>query len=211
MKSFWNNTTLLILCCTIGLPILNIYINYCYGVEGFGIANSITLLAVFITILSTFYSNYKSDERVDKQIKSSQNQFEQQLRQNEENLKEQLLFDKKQKIYIKLYKDLNDYWELLDMERVTYYLENRDYEPILYITFNDFSQIHEIMRNFKDSPDFLYMPQNIQEITNKFLRYVDNILDHYQYYKIEDSENYHDAIAILSEIFPILKQEIGMK
>ena len=87
------------------LPSLNIIVNYHYNVEDLGIANSITLLALFITILSTFYSNYKSDERVEKQINNSEEQFTKQLKQNEENLRQQLLFHKKQEIYIKLYND----------------------------------------------------------------------------------------------------------
>lgn len=97
MKSFWNKITIPILCCAILFPILNIAINYHYNVEGLGIANSITLLAVFITILSTFYSNYKSDERVKKQINNSEKQFTKQLKQNEKNLKQQLLFNKNKK------------------------------------------------------------------------------------------------------------------
>jgi len=81
MKSFWNKITIPILCCTIIFPILNIAINYHHNVEGLGIANSITLLAVFITILSTIYSNYKNDERVKRQINNSEEQFTKQLKQ----------------------------------------------------------------------------------------------------------------------------------
>ena len=210
MKSFWNKITISILCCAIIFPISNIIINYHYKIEGLGIANSITLLAVFITILSTFYSNYKSDERVNKQIKTSKRQFKKQLKQNEENLKEQLLFNKKQEIYIRLYKDLDSFWEYLDHERIEYCMNNTDYEPKMHISYSKFSQIHSIMINFKRSPDFLYMPKKIQEITNQFIKYIDTHLDHYDIYKTNDNEHYHKALEILSEIFPKLKQEIGL-
>ena len=165
MKSFWNNTTIAILACAIMLPSLNIIVNYHYNVEDLGIANSITLLAVFKTILSTLYSNYKSDERVEKQINNSEEQFTKQLKQNEENLRQQLLFHKKQEIYIKLYNDLNSFWEFLDYERIDYCLNNTDYEPEMYVSYSNFSTIHSIMINFKRSPDFLYMPQKIQDFT----------------------------------------------
>ena len=211
MKSFWNKITIFILCCAIIFPILNIVINYHYHIEGLGIANSITLLAVFITILSTFYSNYKSDERVDKQIKTSERQFKEQLKQNEENLKEQLLFNKKQEIYIKLYNDLDSFWEYLDHERIKYYLNNTDYEPEMHISYSNFSEIHSMMINFKRSTDFLYMPKKIQEITKEFLKYIDTHLEHYKTCKVNDDKHYHEALEILSEIIPILKQEIGFK
>ena len=210
MKSFWNRITIPILCCAIIFPILNIAINYIYNVEGWGIANSITLLAVFITILSTFYSNYKSDERVEKQINNSEEQFTKQLKQNEENLRQQLLFHKKQEIYIKLYNDLNSFWEFLDYERIDYCLYNTDYEPEMYVSYSNFSTIHSIMINFKRSPDFLYMPQKIQDITNEFLKYIDMQLEHYEAYGVDDDKHYHDALNILSEIIPSLKQEIGL-
>lgn len=211
MKSFWNKITIPILCCAILFPILNIAINYHYNVEGLGIANSITLLAVFITILSTFYSNYKSDERVKKQINNSEEQFTKQLKQNEKNLKQQLLFNKKQEIYIKLYNDLNSYWEFLDDELIKYCLNNTDYEPDTYVSYSDFSEIHTIMINFKRSTDFLYMPQKIQNITNKFLKYIDVHLKYYETYKKNDDPQYYEALEILSEIIPTLKQEIGLK
>jgi len=211
MKSFWNKITIPILCCTILFPILNIAINYHYNVEGLGIANSITLLAVFITLLSTFYSNYKSDERVERQINNSEEQFKKQLKQNEKNLKQQLLFNKKQEIYIKLYKDLDRFWEFLDYEKIEYCLKNTDYEPYTYVSYSDFLKLHSIMINFKRSTDFLYMPQKIQVITNKFLKYIDAHLKYYETYKKNDDPRYYEALEILSEIIPTLKQEIGLK
>ena len=211
MKSFWNKTTIAILACAIMLPSLNIIVNYHYNVEDLGIANSITLLAVFITILSTFYSNYKSDERVEKQINNSEEQFTKQLKQNEENLRQQLLFHKKQEIYIKLYNDLNSFWEFLDYERIDYCLNNTDYEPEMYVSYSNFSTIHSMMINFKRSPDFLYMPRKIQDITNEFLKYIDMQLEHYEGYGVDDDKRYHEALEILSGIIPALKQEIGLK
>lgn len=175
------------------------------------LTNTLTLATLIFTIMSVSYSNYKTDKRVDKQLKISEEQFEKQLKQNEKNLKTQLLFDKKQEIYIKLYKDLNDYWELLDQERVTYYIENTDYEPSEYISTEDFSEIHKIVINFNSSPDFLYMPLEIQEVINEFIKYVDNNLEHYDYYCKNDDSLYHSAIDILSKIYPLLKKEIGMK
>lgn len=212
MKSFWNKTTIAILACAIILPSLNIIVNYHYNVEDLGIANSITLLAVFITILSTFYSNYKSDERVEKQIKTSEKQFRKQLRQNEKNLNEQLLFDKKQKIYSKLYEDLNRFWEVLDHERVQFHI-NTDptYMPYNYLSCDDFSKLHSTIGTFYASPDFLYMPLEIQKIIINFLEYVNSNLEYYYYEKIDNLKEYNNAADILSEIYPLLKEKIGLK
>ena len=193
-------------------PILNIAINYHYNVEGWGIANSITLFAVFITILSTFYSNYKSDERVEKQISNSEEQFTKQLKQNEENLRQQLLFNKKQEIYIELYNDLNSFWEVLDYEMVQFHI-NTDptYMPYTYLSCEDFKKLHNIINNFYSSPNFLYMPPEIKKIITNFLEYVNSNLEYYYYEKRDDLKEYHNATDILSEIYPLLKQEIGLK
>ena len=212
MKSFWNKTTVSILVCAIILPISNILINYHFHVKGLGISNSITLLAVFITILSTFYSNYKSDERVNKQIKISEKRFEKQLKENEKNLKEELLFNKKQEIYIKLYKDLNEFWEVLDYERVQFQINtDSTYMPYQFLSYEDFSKINEIISNFYSSPDFLYMPLEIQKIITNFIEYVNNNLEFYYHEKIDDMKEYHNSTEILSKIYPLLKQEIGLK
>lgn len=80
MKSFWNWITILITVCAIILPISNIIINCHYAVEGFGIANSLTLCAIFITILSTLYSNYRNDLRIKQQMKENQESLFIQLR-----------------------------------------------------------------------------------------------------------------------------------
>lgn len=183
--------------------------NYIFSLE---IDNILTLVAIFITVLSTLYSNYKSDERVDKQIKSSEQQFKKQLEQNEKNLKVQLLFNKKQESYIKLYGILNKYGELFDDEKVEHYIKNyRDYEPYKYMDYLTFSEIHQEIFAFSSSPDFLYMDYQIQKIIDYFLKFVNNNLEHYDYYKYEYHENYFKAIEILAEIYPLLKQEIGFK
>lgn len=53
------------------------------------------------------------------------------------------------------------------------------------------------MMNFKNSPDFSYMHLNIHEITNKFLKYVDTFLEHYDTYEINNSKHYHHQINII--------------
>ena len=120
MNNFWNIGTILIFCIVIGLVIFA-SIN---DILTLNMGSILTWVAISVTILSTLYSNFKSDERVNKQIKSSEKQFKEQLKQNEKNLKLQLLFHKKQEIYVRLYNILNKYWELLDDEKVDYYIKN---------------------------------------------------------------------------------------
>lgn len=80
MKSFWNTTTIIIAICAVSLPLINIYVSYISGIENFGIANSIALFAIFITVLSTLYSNYKNDINIKKQMKKSEETLFIQLR-----------------------------------------------------------------------------------------------------------------------------------
>jgi len=101
--------------------------------------------------------------------------------------------------------------EFLDDEMIEYCLKNTEYEPNAYASYSDFSALHSIMINFKRPADFLYMPQKIQVITNKFLKYIDVHLKYYDIYKKNDDPQYYEALDILSEIIPTLKQEIGLK
>jgi len=82
-----------------------------------------------------------------------------------------LFFIKKQEIYIKLYNDLNTFWEVLDNERVQFQLDTAStyYIPYTYLSYEEFSKLHNIINNFYNSQDFLYMPQEIQNIIITFL------------------------------------------
>ena len=132
--------------------------------------------------------------------------------QNEKNLNEQLLFDKKQKIYSKLYEDLNKFWEVLDHERVQFHI-NTDPTcmPYNYLSCDDFSKLLGTIDTFYASLDFLYMPLEIQKIIINFLEYVNSNLNYYYYEKIDNLKEYNNAADILSEIYPLLKKEIGLK
>ena len=55
------------------------------------------------------------------------------------------------------------------------------------------------------------MPQKIQDITNEFIKYIDTHLEHYEACEANDDRQYHEALDILSEIIPTLKQEIGLR
>lgn len=195
----------------VGFLILTIlYFELSISIIGFEPSNSITLYAVFITIFSTLYSNYKSDKRVNKQIETSEYQFKKQLKQNEKNLKEQLLFNKKQEIYLNLYSQLNEFWQYLDDERKNYYFEIHQ-EPIeVYISYETFSKIYEIIYLTKNSPEFNYMSNEIQEIINTFIKFVDINLEHNEYYQRENDADYWNSFEILSKLYPILKLEIGL-
>jgi hypothetical protein len=55
------------------------------------------------------------------------------------------------------------------------------------------------------------MPPEIKKIITNFLEYVNSNLEYYYYEKRDDLKEYHNATDILSEIYPLLKQEIGLK
>lgn len=73
------------------------------------------------------------------------------------------MFNKKQEIYIKLYEDLNEFWELLDYERVEFQI-NTDptyNTPYDYISYEDFKKLYHIIYRTYSSPDFfIYVSKN---------------------------------------------------
>ena len=52
------------------------------------------------------------------------------------------------------------------------------------------------------------MSPKIQDIINNFIEYIDNNLEHYDFYQYPQEE-FWKALFILSEIYPLLKKEIG--
>ena len=76
---FWNKITLSILIVAIIIPIINIYLSYIFKLEGYGIANSISLFSVFLALLTSLYLVYKSDERTHEQINNSKKLLQEQL------------------------------------------------------------------------------------------------------------------------------------
>ena len=53
------------------------------------------------------------------------------------------------------------------------------------------------------------MSLEIQNIMNNFIKYIDNHLEHYDYYNYTQ-DTYLNALDILSELYPLLKKEIGI-
>lgn len=209
MNRFWN-TVHSLLAAIIFLLILNIVINQFYSINILETDNSITLAALITTVLCTLYSNYNSNEQAKEQLKFSEKQLTKQLKQNEENLKIQLLFNEKQNAYIELYSKLNEYWELFDYKRVNHLLENTDYEPETWISTETFSKIDKIISQFKFSSQYYYMSSEIQKSIDEFIEYVDINLEHYGYYKQDNSPQYWNAIEILSKTYQLLEKEIGV-
>ena len=76
---------------------------------------------------------------------------------------------KKQKIYSKLYEDLNRFWEVLDHERVQFHI-NTDptYMPYNYLSCDDFSKLHSTIGTFYASPDFFVYAFGVSKDYNQF-------------------------------------------
>ena len=211
MKSFWNKITILIILCAIIIPILNFLINLHHNLKDSGIADSITLMAVFITILSTLYSNYKSDERVQKQIKTSEKQFKEQLKQNELNLKNQLIYNKKQEICIELYAELDNYWRIIDKERIEFLEKNIDYDPYFSPNTEQFRDLNRLIYSYHFSAKFYYLPKSIQNIITDYIIFKENN-PNFDIMKRKPEDEilaYLEAFTKLHSIFPQLRKELG--
>lgn len=90
MKSFWKSKiAILFLIMSIIIPLIVIKISYCLNIDGYNIPGAIALFGVFLSSLGVYYTNEESNERIERQLKSQ-----------EENLKKQLIFNKKLKTLI---------------------------------------------------------------------------------------------------------------
>ena len=86
---------ILLLILSIAIPLIVIKISYCLKIEGYNMTGAIALFGVILSSLGVYYSNEKSNERIERQLKSQ-----------EENLKKQLILIKNKKYYQNFYREL---------------------------------------------------------------------------------------------------------
>ena len=154
---FWNKITLSILIVAIIIPIINIYLSYIFKLEGYGIANSISLFSVFLALLTSLYLVYKSDERTHEQINNSK-----------KLLQEQLLFEKRQTVALELIKVLENYKECLDEDYINFHDKNIYYEKMENVEFF-ILDIYNFLHSIRFSYNFYYYSKEVQELIKEFI------------------------------------------
>ena len=209
MSSFWFNKSIVFLILLFILGIISIWIGLDYNYFE-KISISITLLMVLATALSTLYSNYKNDLRIQEQNEFHMKQLEKQLEANEKNIKEQLLFNKKQEVHLQLYNELSEFWEFFDNEKCDTLLNLHNLEFMQDLDAFTFVQILETITKFKLSPEFNYLSPEIKERIVEFLDYCKNNCDMNYLHAGKFNETFClPALEILSKIFPLLRKEFG--
>lgn len=198
---FWNKITLSILIVAIIIPIINIYLSYIFKLEGYGIANSISLFSVFLALLTSLYLVYKSDERTHEQINNSK-----------KLLQEQLLFEKRQTVALELIKVLENYKECLDEDYINFHDKNIYYEKMENVEFF-ILDIYNFLYSIRFSYNFYYYSKEVQELIKEFINFFHDHSD-IKYFIEWDSPfpNHNDnfeIIKILSKIYESLRKEIG--
>lgn len=163
--------------------------------------SDIALVLSIISILISLYTIYKTDEQVNRQIKTSK-----------ELSSKKLLFNKKQEAISILMDELVKYKKILDTD----YINSHDKE-IYYENLEDIeyyiTDIVNFIHDLKFSLNFNYYPQDVQELIDKFLNYSDEHFNE-EYFKIHDipfknNEEYMELLNLLKEIYDNLKKEIG--
>ena len=198
---FWNKNTLFILSLSIFIPLINIYLSYIFKLEGYGIANSISLFSAFLVLLTSLYIVYKNNEITREQINNSNKQ-----------LKEQLLFEKRQSVALELIIELEYYKEYIDEDYINSHDKKNYDEKIENVEFF-ILEIYDILYSIRLSYKFYYDSKDIQELIRYFINYFHEHSNQ-KYYIEWDSpfpnhnDNY-ELIKIVSEIYKNLKNEIG--
>ena len=154
---FWNKITLSLLIVAIIIPIINIHLSYIFKLEGYGIANSISLFSVFLALLTSLYLVYKSDERTHEQINNSK-----------KLLQEQLLFEKRQTVALELIKVLENYKECLDEDYINFHDKNIYYEKMENVEFF-ILDIYNFLYSIRFSYNFYYYSKEVQELIKEFI------------------------------------------
>lgn len=155
MKSFWKSKmTILLLILSILIPLIVIIISYCLKIEGYNITGAIALFGVFLSSLGVYYTNEESNERIERQLKSQ-----------EENLKKQLFFNKKQEILSEFLQGVNKQY----IPQVTN-KNSAAYSSALKIIFNNLGETCLFLKNFKESCKTIYLEDTTQSKIDEYLK-----------------------------------------
>lgn len=155
MKSFWKSkTTIIFFITSIAIPLIIIKISYCLKIEGYNITGAIALFGVFLSSLGVYYSNEKSNERIEKQLKSQ-----------EENLKKQLIFNKKQEILSEFLKGINKQYipQVTDKNSATYNSAHK-------IIFNNLGETCLFLIDFEESCKTIYLDDATKRKIDEYLK-----------------------------------------
>lgn len=170
MKSFWRSKiAILFLIMSIIIPLIVIKISYCFNIEGYNIPGAIALFGVFLSSLGVYYSNEKSNERI-----------ETQLRSQEENLKKQLIFNKKQEILSEFLQGINKQYA----PRVTD-KDSAAYSSAHKIIFNNLGATCLFLKNFKESCKTIYLDDTTQSKIDEYLKIYEKYDDTFNIVKTE--------------------------
>lgn len=155
MKSFWKSKmTILLLILSILIPLIVIIISYCLKIEGYNITGAIALFGVFLSSLGVYYTNEESNERIERQLKSQ-----------EENLKKQLIFNKKQEILSEFLQGINKQY----IPQVTN-KNSAAYSSARKIIFNNLGETCLFLKNFKESCKTIYLEDTTQSKIEEYLK-----------------------------------------
>lgn len=170
MKSFWKSKiAILFLIMSIIIPLIVIKISYCLNIEGYNISGAIALFGVFLSSLGVYYSNEKSNERIGTQLRSQ-----------EENLKKQLIFNKKQEILSEFLQGINKQYipQITDKNSAVYV-------PAHKIIFNNLGVTCLFLKDFKESCKTIYLDDITQSKIDEYLKIYEKYDDTFNIVKTE--------------------------
>ena len=119
--------------------------------------------------MGVYYSNEKSNERIERQLKSQ-----------EENLKKQLIFNKKQEILSEFLQGINKQY----VPRVTD-KDSAAYIPAHKIIFNNLGATCLFLKNFKESCKTIYLDDTTQSKIDEYLKIYEKYDDTFNIVKTE--------------------------
>lgn len=201
IMNFWNKNTLFILSLSIIIPLINIYFSYMFKLEGYGIANSISLFSAFLVLLTSLYIVFKNNEITTEQINNSN-----------KRLKEQLLFEKRQDVALELIRELEYYKQYIDEDYINSHDKEIYDEKIENAEFF-ILDIYDILYSIRFSYKFYYYSKDIQKLIKYFITYFHEHSD-YKYYRewsspLPNQNDNYKLIKVVSKIYENLKNEIG--
>lgn len=214
--SFWkyNKEISILALFSMGIPIFLIIMNLVPKFDiGLNIGNSIALLAAGIAIASTLYSNYRNDIRNKKQIESAESRLGDQLKHAENQLKMQLIFNEQQKVMLKLYDILHKTQRAISIDFEKINPNSREYKDKLNVVISERTHLFRELKSIQENIYcFYYLPSEIQEKIDNFVKYVNDLSE-------PDEKNLEIYSPITNpsmgmhiiEIYDLVEKNLGIK
>lgn len=169
--------------CLLSLPFLSF-------LDIWNIGNSIAVMSSIIALLGVIYSNYNNKKNNEFQNYKSDKRLEINLNENKNNLDKQLRFERKETVYLQVYRTFYD--NITIFSKKGYNIKGK---------IEAIKNIHKSLVEIKKDSNnlFFYLDKDIRIKINGYIAIANHIEEHYSFEKVSYTEEHYSNLFVFGK------------